>query len=128
MDFGSILRRATRPRGRKSSPWGLVALDVGIDMTQPTGRLVAHISIAVAEWEDGIISERTNAGLAQAKARGVQVGAVSQMDPAVVTRKRRLRSQGWSYDRIASHLNEQGVPTPRGARFHGSTVAYAIRT
>lgn len=127
VDFGSMLQRATRLRGRKSRPWGLVALDVGIDMTQPTGRLVAHILIAVAEWEGAIISERTKAGLAQAKARGVQVGAVSQMEPAVVTRMRRLRSRGWSYDRIAAHLNAEGVPTPRGARFHGSTVSYAIR-
>lgn len=127
VDFGQILQRATRPRGRKVKPWGLVALDVGIDMTQPTGRLVAHILIAVAEWEGDIISERTRAGLAQAKARGVQIGAVSQMDPKVVTRMRRLRSRGWSYARIALHLNAQGVPTPRGARFHGSTVAYAVR-
>lgn len=126
VDFGSILRRATRPRGRKAKPWGLVALDIGIDMTQPTGRLVAHILIAVAEWEGDIISERTRAGLAQAKARGVQVGAVSQMDPKVVTRMRRLRSRGWSYDRIATHLNAQGVPTPRGRRFHASTVSYAL--
>jgi DNA invertase Pin-like site-specific DNA recombinase len=95
-------------------------------MTQPTGRLVAHILIAVAEWEGDIISERTRAGLAQAKARGVQVGAVSQMDPKVVTRMRRLRSRGWSYDRIATHLNAEGVPTPRGRSYHGSTVAYAI--
>lgn len=39
-------------------------------MTQPTGRLVARILIAVAEWEGDIISERTKAGLAQAKASG----------------------------------------------------------
>jgi DNA invertase Pin-like site-specific DNA recombinase len=127
VDFGSILQRATRPRGRRAKPWGLVALDIGIDMTQPTGRLVAHILIAVAEWEGDIISERTRAGLAQAKARGVQVGAVSQMNPKVVTRMRRLRSRGWSYDRIATYLNAEGVPTPRGARFHGSTVAYALQ-
>ncbi|MDN4473575.1 recombinase family protein [Demequina zhanjiangensis] len=127
VDFGQILQRATRPRGRKAKPWGLVALDVGIDMTQPTGRLVAHILIAVAEWEGDIISERTKAGLAQAKARGVQIGAVSQMDPAVVRRMKSLRSRGWSFDRIATRLNEEGVPTPRGARFHGSTVAYAVR-
>lgn len=127
VDFGQILQRATRPRGRKAKPWGLVALDVGIDMTQPTGRLVAHILIAVAEWEGDIISERTKAGLAQAKARGVQIGAVSQMDPKVVRRMRRLRSMGWSYDRIASRLNDDGVPTPRGGRFHGSTVRYAVR-
>lgn len=124
VDFGQILQRATRPRGRKAKPWGLVALDVGIDMTQPTGRLVAHILIAVAEWEGDIISERTRAGLAQAKARGVQIGAVSQMDPKVVSRMRRLRSRGWSFDRIAMHLNAEGVPTPRGRQYHGSTVRY----
>jgi len=35
VDFGNILRRATRPRGKKVKPWGLVALDMGIDMTTP---------------------------------------------------------------------------------------------
>jgi DNA invertase Pin-like site-specific DNA recombinase len=48
VDFGGILRAATRPRrGRKA--WGLIVLDVGIDMTTPTGRMVADILIAVAE-------------------------------------------------------------------------------
>lgn len=57
----------------------------------------------------------------------MQIGAVSQMDPEVVRRMTSLRSRGWLYDRIATHLNAEGVPTPRGRKFHGSTVSYAIR-
>ena len=48
VEFGGILRAATQPRrGRK--PWGLIALDVGIDMATPTGRMMAHVMIEVGE-------------------------------------------------------------------------------
>lgn len=124
-DFTHLIREATHPaRGRK--PWRLVVLDPGIDMTTPNGRLVANILMSVAEWEGDIISARTRDALAQAKLEGVKLGADFQMDPKVVTRMRRLRSKGWSYARIASHLNAEGIPTPNGKRYHGSTVNYAI--
>jgi DNA invertase Pin-like site-specific DNA recombinase len=48
----------------------LVSLTEGIDTTTSTGRLVFHIFGSIAEFERNLIIERTNAGLAAARARG----------------------------------------------------------
>jgi DNA invertase Pin-like site-specific DNA recombinase len=50
------------------------ALDWDIDTTQPFGKLVFHIMAAIAELESALISERTKAGVAAAKARGQEFG------------------------------------------------------
>jgi DNA invertase Pin-like site-specific DNA recombinase len=49
---------------------GLLSLHDNIDTTTPQGKLTFHIFAAVAEFEREIIRERTNAGLAAARARG----------------------------------------------------------
>src|SRR5690625_2474449 len=46
------------------------SLQENIDTTSPGGRLVFHIFASLAEFERDIITERTNAGLAAARARG----------------------------------------------------------
>lgn len=125
-DFTGLVREAMHPaRGRK--PWQVVVLDPGIDMTTPNGRLVANILVSVAEWEGEIISDRTRAALAQAKLSGVRLGAVPQMDPAVERRMRRLRARGWSFARIATRLNGDGVLTPTGKQYRPSTIDSVLR-
>ena len=61
--------RAARPRHRISIPARKH------DTTSPGGRLVFHIFASLAEFERDIITERTNAGLAAARARGRVGGA-----------------------------------------------------
>ncbi len=46
------------------------SLQESIDTTSPGGRLVFHIFGALSEFERGLIRERTQAGLAAARARG----------------------------------------------------------
>lgn len=53
---------------------GLQSLNDPIDTTTPSGKLVFHIFAALAEFERNIISERTKAGLAAARARGRKGG------------------------------------------------------
>lgn len=48
----------------------LLSLNENIDTSTPTGRLIFHVFGALAEFERGLIKERTNAGLAAARARG----------------------------------------------------------
>ena len=69
----------------------------GIDTSasNPAARLQLNVLCAVAEFEEEVIRERVNAGLAVAKAKGVRLGRPSRHD-----RQRseiaRLRSEGMS--------------------------------
>jgi len=49
---------------------GFQSLTENIDTTTSGGKLIFHIFAALAEFERGIIRERTNAGLEAARARG----------------------------------------------------------
>src|SRR5438067_11407177 len=60
-----------------------ISLTEHIDTTTPGGKLIFHLMGALAEFERDLIRERTNAGLAAARARG-RVGG----------RPRRLASNG----------------------------------
>ncbi|MFN3888147.1 MAG: recombinase family protein [Aquabacterium sp.] len=53
-----------------------------IDTSTPSGRMMMHIIGAFAEFERGIIRERTAAGLAAARARGVKLGRARAMSPS----------------------------------------------
>lgn len=55
-----------------------------IDTTTPSGKLVFGIFAALAEFERELISERTKAGLASARARGRKGGAPYKMTPAKI--------------------------------------------
>jgi DNA invertase Pin-like site-specific DNA recombinase len=59
---------------------GFQSVTEAIDTTTPAGRLTFHIFGAMAEFERGIVRERTMAGLAAAKARGRRGGRPSALD------------------------------------------------
>lgn len=109
-DFAGLLRTADR------QGWSLVALDMQVDTTSPNGRLVAHILMAVAQWESEVIGARTRDAMAEAKAKGQRFGYEHRADTETVTRVRDLRDQGLSYAKIAAHLDASGVPTPAGGQ------------
>jgi len=59
----------------------------------PIGILVLSVMAAIAQWERGIISERTTAALAAAKARGTKLGNPNlRSDGAGVARRRQARA------------------------------------
>jgi DNA invertase Pin-like site-specific DNA recombinase len=53
-----------------------------IDTTTPAGKMVYGIFAALAEFERELLSERTKAGLAAARARGRKGGRKPKMTPA----------------------------------------------
>jgi DNA invertase Pin-like site-specific DNA recombinase len=65
-----------------------------LDTTTPTGKLVFHVIGALAEFERGLIIERTSAGLKAAKARGVQLGRKPSLTPAQIKHARKLIDGG----------------------------------
>lgn len=61
-------------KGLEQRGIGFKSLTESIDTTTPGGKLIFHIFGALAEFERGLIQERTNAGLAAARARGRKGG------------------------------------------------------
>ncbi|MGO9898273.1 MAG: recombinase family protein [Solirubrobacteraceae bacterium] len=60
----------------------LTGQGAAIDTTTPAGKLIFAIFAALAEFERELISERTAAGLASARARGRNGGRPYKMTPA----------------------------------------------
>lgn len=122
-DFGATLDLARRQK------WAVVALDLGVDMTTPSGKLVANILAAVAQWESETIGQRTADAMAEAKARGQRFGRERSIPPKVIKRILRERAKGASFVAIAQALDADSIPTPGGGvRWHESTVRRLVRS
>ncbi|WP_105032396.1 recombinase family protein [Arthrobacter ruber] len=72
---------------------GFKSLQETIDTTSPGGRLVFHVFAALAEFQRDLIKERTNAGLAAARARGRTGGRPPRLTPQQATAARRMYEQ-----------------------------------
>lgn len=116
-DFARLLETANK------QSWGVVAIDLGIDTTTPTGELLANIMAAVSRWERQMIGLRTREGLAEARKKGVRLGSPVLVSSQVAERIVEDRSRGYTYRQIADALNDDLVPPAgKGERWHASTV------
>jgi DNA invertase Pin-like site-specific DNA recombinase len=103
-----------------------------------------HIYAAVAEKERALISQRTKAALAAAKARGVKLGnprlaearaPLMRANAEVAARQaalalpviKPLYDQGLSLRAIARELAARGVPTARGGQWSAVQVSDILR-
>ena len=94
----------------------LVAIDVGVDTSTPGGKLVCGVFSAVSEWERDTIAARTRDSLAARRAQGRAISRPAVEDnPELTQRIRSMREAGSTYQAIADALNDEGIPTLRGA-------------
>jgi DNA invertase Pin-like site-specific DNA recombinase len=146
---GSTLIIAKMDRLTRAARFALELLDTNINFTfadmpnidsrTPQGRFFITQFAAMAELEGALISERTKAALAAAKARGVKLGspnpsaagrasAAKRVERTNVVAKQAmpivsvLRQAGASLRTIAAKLNEAGIPTALGGQWYASTV------
>jgi DNA invertase Pin-like site-specific DNA recombinase len=119
--------------------------------TGATGRFLLTQMASVAELERGLISERTKAALKAAKARGIKLGnpngaralrgkqtgnreAVAAVQANARQRAENLKeiiddirgSGATTARKIATCLNERGILTPRGGKWHVSSASRLI--
>jgi len=117
-DFAGVLELA---RSRK---WAMVAIDLGVDTSTPTGELVANVMMSVAQWERRIIGERTSAAMQAAKRQGRHMGRVSVLPQATGERLLALR-RTHTLAATASVLNAEGHSTATGLPWTINAVAKA---
>ncbi|MEY2472681.1 MAG: hypothetical protein QOK28_2010 [Actinomycetota bacterium] len=121
LDFATLMERS-RKKG-----WALVALDLGVDTSTPSGELMANVLATFAQFERRLIGQRTKDALAVKKAEGVQLGRPRAVDDKTVQRIIRMRRRGLSLAAIASKLTAEGTPTARGGtEWRASTVQYVL--
>lgn len=101
-------------------------------------RFQLHLYAALAEKEAEVISQRTKAALAAARERGVELGkngknlarmhkaaALERLEPLTADLLA-LKAEGLSMRKMVDTLNERGIPSPAGARWHLSTLHKAL--
>jgi DNA invertase Pin-like site-specific DNA recombinase len=86
---------------------GFRSLSESIDTTTASGKLLFHVMGALAEFERALISERTIAGMAAAKQRGVHVGRPRKLEHHQVERARRIIDKG--EETVAGMAEQYGV-------------------
>jgi DNA invertase Pin-like site-specific DNA recombinase len=119
------------------------------DLGRQSDPFVLHLYAALAEKERGMISARTKAGLAAAKARGMKLGMSARSkrevrqiaasgakanQTAALERVEALRPQiefalksGISLRQAAESLNERNIASPGGGRWHAPSLLKAAR-
>lgn len=79
-----------------------ISITEAIDTTTPQGRLFFHIVGSFAEFEREMIVERVRAGIANARAKGTQLGR--PRDLAIENKVRKLAAKGLSLSAIARQV------------------------
>jgi len=118
----------------------LVSLSERIDTTSAAGKMIFRLLAVLNEFERDQISERTASALQHKKQqRRAYSPTPSGFDrigdtlventeeTEVLTRIRALRSEGWSYERIAAELNREGIPAKKGGTWCLSSVRSVLR-
>lgn len=101
--------------------YSLWLLDVGVDTSSSSGKIVLTVMAAVAEMIREQTGEHTRAVLRDRKARGLPVSRPAAPAP-IVERVKAMYADGLGFTAIARQLDAEGVPTARGGNWQASTI------
>jgi DNA invertase Pin-like site-specific DNA recombinase len=118
LDFADLLERRSKDEG-----WSIVALDLGVDTSTPTGEAMANMTATFSRLERRLISQRTKDALAVKRRQGTRLGRPERVSGVVVVRIQAERERSMTLAAIASGLNADAIPTSQGgANWYASTV------
>jgi len=115
-DFARLVNRAERKN------WQLVLTEISLDTSTPTGRFVANVLAAAAQFESDMTSQRTRESMQYRISEGARMGRGSGLPTSVVERILADREAGLSYATIADDLNRAGIPASRGGVWYPASV------
>lgn len=95
----SMLDLIEKVEGLTKRGIGFRSLTEGFDTTTPGGRLLFHVIGALAQFERDLVVERTRDGMAAARRRGSQVGALPKL-----TAKDEANAEKWLKAKV--HVTE----------------------
>ncbi|MDT5017101.1 MAG: hypothetical protein QOD39_3261 [Mycobacterium sp.] len=123
LDFAAVMERA------RSEKWAVIALDLGVDTTTPSGEMMASVLAVFAQFERRLIGQRTRDALAMKKASGVQLGRRRSVPDQVVRSIIDMRSHGMTLQQISDELNRNRIPTAHGgALWRPGTISSILRS
>jgi DNA invertase Pin-like site-specific DNA recombinase len=93
LEIAELLRDAGAGLRSLGEPWA--------DTTSPAGRMVLTVFAGIAEFERALIHQRTSAGRAAARRRGVRFGRPSKLAAEQIALARRLIEEGRSAREVA---------------------------
>jgi DNA invertase Pin-like site-specific DNA recombinase len=106
LEIAEQLKEADAGLRSLSEPWA--------DTTSPAGRMVLTVFAGIAEFERALIYERTGAGRAAARARGVRFGRPPKLTAEQLVVARRLIDEGTAVREAARILNVHTATLYRG--------------
>jgi|SRR5579859_280233 len=106
----------------------LVSATEPFDTSSAMGRAVVGMIGVISQLEADLVSERTKAALAVARSKGTRLGTIPFWDkrPELLDKIRLVADAGYNYQQIADRLNLEGVPAPRGGKWHPTSVRRAV--
>jgi DNA invertase Pin-like site-specific DNA recombinase len=119
----------------------LVLLDLNVDTSTPTGKMILTMMAAVAELERQQINERCQGGRkAKAQSGGYAYGSPRfglkaidgelvpvESEQEAISVIRRHRRSGKSFQKIADYLNAQGIQTKRGKQWNAMQIQRIVK-
>jgi site-specific DNA recombinase len=120
----------------------LVSLSEKIDTTSAAGRMVFRMLSVLGEFEREQIVERTKTALAYKRSKGQRMGRVSfgyrveegsktlikdEHEQKILVCIDDLRGRGYTYQRIADHLNREGMTKREGTKWKKQNVYLVMK-
>ena len=96
LDVAKQIKQAQAGLRSLAEPWA--------DTTSPAGRMLLTVFAGMAEFERGLLLQRTSAGRVAAKQRGVRFGRLPKLGPEQLALARRLVAEGRPVREVAGVL------------------------